>query len=40
MRQKVPFAEDVVGEPQEETGFTNRGVTDEEEFEEVIVVLT
>jgi hypothetical protein len=35
----LPFAEDVVGETKEETGFTDGGVSDEEELEKEIVIL-
>ena len=35
----LPFAEDVVGETKEETGFTDGGVSDEEELEKEILSL-
>jgi hypothetical protein len=31
--RKIPFAENVVRESEEETGFTDRRVSDEEELE-------
>ena len=36
---KVPFAEDVVGEPEEETGLSHGGVSNEQKLEEIVVVL-
>lgn len=33
------LVEDVIGEPEEETGFSDRGVTDEKDFEDKVVIL-
>lgn len=39
MCEDVPLTEDVVGEPEEKAGLPDRGVADEEQLEQVIVVL-
>ncbi len=33
------LVEDVIGEPEKETGFSDRGVTDEKDFEDKVVIL-
>lgn len=39
MCEGVPLTEDIVGEPEEKAGLAHRGVADEEQFEQVVVVL-
>lgn len=35
----VPFAEDVIGKSEEETGLTDGGVSNEEKLEKIVVIL-
>ena len=39
MNEGLPFAENVVGKPEKQTGLSHRGVADEEELEEIVVIL-
>lgn len=39
LKDEVPFAENVVGESQQQARFPNGGVSDKKELEQVVVIL-